>query len=75
MWLTILKVAALAIVVVGTLSFAVVYGLRRRRNRSSMDSGPWSHTAQVFGAYAPVPKPEWADWVDDESGDGPPRTP
>jgi hypothetical protein len=66
MWLTVVKVAALTVVVLGVVVLVVVYTRNVRAKGRPIDQSS-SHFDQIWsGAMAPTPKPEWVDWDDDE---------
>jgi hypothetical protein len=58
MWLTVVKVAALTLVVVGGVIFVVVYTRSVRAKGRPVDQSS-SHFDQIWGgAMPPTPKPE-----------------
>lgn len=71
MWLTVLKIAVVAFLVIG-IGFVVVIFVRNSRAKGFPTPESSSHFGQIKGAMPPTPKPEWeTNWADEMDGDDP----
>ena len=72
MWILIAKVALIAFLVIGVVTFIVAYrrGLKRSKGQRYLPD-PNLPPSAARGGFAPTPLPEWADW--DEAQDDPDR--
>jgi hypothetical protein len=65
MWLTFGKIALVGFLVLAVVFFVVVY-VRNSRRKGFPTPESSSHHWQIEGAMPPMPKPEWADQMDDD---------
>ncbi|WP_445166975.1 hypothetical protein ACTXG7_24625 [Mycolicibacterium sp. Dal123E01] len=67
MWLTIAKVALIAFLVIGVVTFIVGYrrGLKRAKGQRQQQADPNLGPSTLRGV-PPTPLPEWAYWDEDD---------